>query len=109
MSKIDWKSVGRFMGHVGEGMLYTFAAVTAWKLSDRSDRYVVNPISVAGEYDEAVDVIMRSDMTSYYKSEAIEALKQDGSSAYYRSVAYIVNDDNTTDYYRLEMIKKLSK
>lgn len=106
MGKIDWKAAGKFIGHVGEGMLYAFAAVTAWKLSDQT---VAIPISTAVKYDEAVDAIMKSDMTSYYKSEAIEALKQDGSVEYYRSVAHIVNDTSTTSYYRLEMIKKLNK
>lgn len=59
-------------------------------------------------YSGAVDAIMKSEMSSYYKQEAIRALRRDGDDEYYRAISYIVNDSNTSSYYVVEMINGLN-
>lgn len=59
-------------------------------------------------YDDAVKVIMNSNMLSSYKTEAISALDKDGTSDYYRAVISTVNSDMMSSY-KVDAIRNMSK
>lgn len=110
MKKINWKTVGKTVGkcigYVGGAMLYSFAAMSAFKYTDQP---VAIRDNTAAGYNEAVEAIMKSDMAGWYKNDAIQALKKDGNVEFYRAIIHIVSDRGTADWYRVDMIKKLSQ
>ena len=106
MRNINWKPIKNLAGKTLELVGYGALVAIAYKLDvSRSD---VSILPTSDGYSDAVNAIMGSDMTSYYKKEAIAALKRNGDPEFYRAVSNIARDKNTVSYYRCETIKNLS-
>lgn len=70
---------------------------------------VIDKIRYSGnvKYDDAVKVILDSDMLSSYKKEAMELLKTDEESKYYKSVVYMIQSSLLSSD-KIKMIKTLN-
>ena len=106
MKRIDWKSIGDFVGHVGEIALYGIAVVASYKIGD----YVINNElgSETVGYEDAVKAIMASDMYSHDKRDAIEALNRHETADYYGAIVHIAKDSSMFSHDKVKMIKNLS-
>ena len=62
-----------------------------------------------GKYSDAVDAIMKSDMFSSQKQEAVSMLKTDGNEEYYKAIISIANDSRMLTNNKVETIKNLSE
>lgn len=71
---------------------------------------LLNAVRYCGNvgYDDAVKVIMNSNMMSSYKIEAISELKHDNTPDYYRAVISTVNSDMMSSY-KVDAIRNMSK
>ena len=107
MTKINWKSVGDFVGQVCEVALYGVAVITAF----RAGKYLTAGIDgpIIASYSDAVGAIMDSSMFSHDKSEAIEALKRHENSDYYGAIVRIAKDSSMFSHDKVKMIKHLSE
>jgi hypothetical protein len=68
----------------------TFASL--WCAAKSEEFYNTKTVYVA-DYGDAVEAIMDSDMFSSDKEKAMEALKVDGDSGYYKAVIHVANSD----------------
>lgn len=59
-------------------------------------------------YSDAIDVIANSDMFDSHKAKAIELLKKDGDTEYYKSVIKIIETD-MFDSKKITAIETISK
>lgn len=57
-------------------------------------------------YSDAVEAIMNSDMSDYYKSAVVDLVPLAQSSDFYKAVVSAANA-KTSSYYRCEIIKKM--
>ena len=96
---------GKTLEVVGIGLV-TFASL--WCAAKADEFNSTKTVYVAG-YSDAVDAIMKSKMSSYYKQEAVKKLKRDGDIEYYKAVSYIVNSQDMSSYYMVEAIEGLGK
>lgn len=69
--------------------------------------HVYNNCNYGGDRASAINAISSSDMSGYYKSEAIKAVKCDGTPDYYNSIISIALSNNMASYYKSEAIKNL--
>lgn len=107
MKKINWEPIGKFAKTACEVLVYGALAAASIKFSESATKsYGTN---TAATYGDAVGAIMDSDMSSYYKNEAIGMLKRDGAMDYYRAVIRVVENTSTSSYYRLGMIETLNE
>lgn len=106
MAKINWKPVGEFAGDlckiVGYGLALVLPHAIVGYVSSKNDT-----TTVTANYSGAVEAIMKSDMMSSYKQEAINALKTDGSIDYYKAVIHVVYSSAMSSY-KVNMIRDLS-
>jgi len=109
MKKIDWKSVGKFAKDACQVAVGGIAVCLPFILNayraTTTRRYEVPNYWVT--YSDAVRAIMDSDMFSSQKIEAVELLKRDSTSDYYKAVICVVNSDMFTSQ-KIETIEKLS-
>lgn len=57
-------------------------------------------------YNDAIESIINSDMSSYYKDVALKMIKKNMDEQYYKAVSTIANGDDS-DYYKVTMINSL--
>lgn len=60
------------------------------------------------KYDDAVKVIMDSDMIAAYKTNILKILKRDQDSEYYKTIIHIVKSDVIAAY-KVDMISEINK
>lgn len=107
MKKINWEPIGKFAKTACEVLVYGALAVASVKFSESATRsYGMNTTAT---YGDAVGAIMDSDMSSYYKNEAIGMLKRNGTMDYYGAVVKVINNTSTSSYYKLSMIETLNE
>lgn len=115
MKKINVEQIKKFAGktckYVAYGVLLTFIGkryedmmsyVYENSTSDDDEIYEIS-------YGGAVKAIVNSDMSSYYKNQAMSVLKRGAESDIYEAVIHIANDLTTSSYYKYEMIQRLFK
>lgn len=60
-------------------------------------------------YASAINAIAKSDMSSYYQDQAIQAINKNGTSDYYAAIESIASSNGMSSYYRCESIVNISK
>ena len=106
MKKIDWETVKGIAELAGSMLAYGLVLVASNKLMEQLTE--VPESSFAG-YDDAVGAIMKSGMYSHDKAHAIEALKNNGSSAFYKAIIHIAKDSGMYSHDKVNMIRELSQ
>ena len=104
---INWEPVGKFAKSACEILVYGALAVMSIKFSESTAKSYGKVVNAT--YSGAVEAIMDSDMSSYYKNEAIGMVKRNMSEDYYRAVIRVVENNSTSSYYKLGMIETLSE
>lgn len=108
MKRLNWESIGKGVLSVCTGLAYgAVLAVACGSKITITHKKIVNGVGDVNLSD-AVDAIMNSDMFDSYKLDAVELLKTDGDSGYYKSVISAINSD-MYDSYKIDVIKKLSE
>lgn len=69
----------------------------------------VEEIPPSNAYSECVKAIMDSDMSSYYKTSAMNSLPVKEDPALYEALVHIFKSDNMSDYYKVDSAKKIIK
>ena len=106
--KIKWKTVGTIAKFAlelafGYAVLKALPSVVEICIDGHDD------IPASAGYGEAVDAIMNSGMSSYYKDEVLNKLARNESDGYYKAVISILKSEDLSSYYKDEMIEKISK
>ena len=106
MKKIDWESVKGIAELVGGLVCYGLVVAASNKfMENMSDDH---GSAIAG-YDDAIGAIMKSGMYSHDKAHAAAALKQNGSSEFYRAIIHIAKDSGMYSHDKVDMIRQLSQ
>ena len=91
---------------VGKVLAYGSLTLLSMKLSkEAKDIYYGEFIDCEG-FNDAVDAIVESDMSDWYKSNALAMVKRNMDTNYYKAVASIANGD-ASDWYKVQMIQNL--
>lgn len=98
------------VANIVKGLKGAIIPVVGVILSSITISDLLNAVRYCGNvgYDDAVKVIMNSDMMSSYKTEAISVLKHDSTPDYYRAVISTVNSDMMSSY-KVDAIRNMSK
>lgn len=105
--KINKDSVKKIAVGIGKALAYGSLTMLSMNLNKEAETIYYDDLDCK-DYSGAVESIMQSDMSSYYKNQAIAMLKKDLDESYYRSVASIARS-NDLDYYKVNMINALNK
>lgn len=106
MKKIDWKPVKDFAELVCGAASYVLILAASAKAMERVT--AVPESSFAG-YDDAIGAIMKSSMYSHDKARAAAALKQNGTSAFYKAIIHVAKDSSMYSHDKVSMIEELSQ
>ena len=106
MRKINWEPIKNFAEGVGTILGVGFVTCASIWCAGKSEEF--NKVTCVAGYSDAVDVIMKSDMHSYYKQEAVKVLKRDGDEEYYKAIANIAKAEDMHSYYKAVLIEELS-
>lgn len=104
MKKISLKTIGNFTEKACEIISYGVFMVASYKMIEYA---ATDYGSTIVGYDAAVEAIMKSDMYSHQKRDALSVLKRHGDSSFYKAVIHIVKDSNMYSHDKVDMIKKL--
>lgn len=104
MKKLSLESVGKFAEKACEIISYGVFMVASYKVIEYA---ATDYSSTIVGYDAAVEAIMKSDMYSHQKRDALSVLKRDGDSSFYKAVIHIAKDSSMYSHDKVDMIKKL--
>ena len=96
--------------NIAKGLKGVIIPIAGVVLSSITISDLLNAVRYSGNvgYDDAVKVIMNSNMMASYKTEAISVLKHEGIPDYYRAVISTVNSDMMSSY-KVDAIRNMSK
>lgn len=105
--KVSKDTIKKIATGIGKALAYGSLTMLSMNLSKEAEViYYDDPD--CNDYSGAVESIMQSDMSSYYKNQTIAILKKDMDESYYKAVASIARS-NDGDYYKVNMINALNK
>jgi hypothetical protein len=109
-NKLVGKDAMKTVINVAKSLKGVIIPVLGVVLSSITISDLLNAVRYSGNvgYDDAVKVIMNSNMLASYKTEAITVLKHDGTPDYYRAVISTVNSDMMSSY-KVDAIRNMSK
>jgi hypothetical protein len=109
-NKLVGKDTMKTVANVAKSLKGAIIPVLGVVLSSITISDLLNAVRYSGNvgYDDAVKVIMNSNMLASYKTEAITVLKHDGTPDYYRAVISTVNSDMMSSY-KVDAIRNMSK
>lgn len=106
--KVNGKQIGKVIMGTGKVLICTLSSLALIAPHVENSVNAVKRLTLKPDYNGAVKAIMNSDMLGSYKKEAVEAVKKDKDTEYYKSVIEVVNS-NMLGSYRVETIKKISE
>lgn len=108
-NKLVWKDTMNTVENVAKSLKGVIIPVLGVVLSSITISDLLNAVRYSGNvgYDDAVKVIVNSNMLASYKTEAITVLKHDGTPDYYRAVISTVNSDMMSSY-KVDAIRNMS-
>lgn len=109
--KIDRETIKKIAIGAGKILVYGSLTLLGMKLNNEAkhvyyDEYVDCDDCNDYGYNDAIDAIINSDMSSCYKDSAIRRVKPHMTKEYYKAVASIAKG-NDSDCYKVSMIRKL--
>lgn len=104
--KINWKPVKDIAELVGGAVSYVVMIAAYRKFMERMCESTSSDIVY---YGDAVGAIMRSDMYSHDKADAVAALKRTGNTEFYKAIIHIADDTSMFSHDKVSMIKALSE
>lgn len=109
-NKLVGKDTMKTVSNITKSLKGVIVPVLGVVLSSITISDLLNAVHYSGNvgYDDAVKVIINSNMLSSYKTEAIHVLKHDESPDYYRAVISTVNSDMMSSY-KVDIIRNMSK
>ena len=108
--KLVGKDTMKTVTNVAKSLKGVVIPVLGVVLSSITISDLLNAVRYSGNvgYDDAVKVIMNSNMMASYKTEAISVLKHDSTPDYYRAVISTVNSDMMSSY-KVDASRNISK
>lgn len=100
---VNWKSVGEFVMWTGR----VVAGAIMIDVAKRGLETVTEGDNPTGEYSEAVEAIMRSDMFSSEKHKVISALPCTKGTGFYKAIISIASDSSMFSSDKVKTILKL--
>lgn len=104
--KIYKEALKKFAIGAGKVFVYGSLALLSMKIKNESQHIYYVEHTDCEDYNDAVDSIIESDMSDYYKHSALSMVKRNMDEKYYKAVASIANGD-ASDYYKVSMIQNL--
>jgi hypothetical protein len=105
MKKINLEPVKKIASGALDLVLYGALLATSYKAAE----YVAfGTNNVSSGYDDAVYAIMKSDMFSHHKRDAVSALKRNGNTEFYNAIIHIAKDSSMFSHDKAKMIEHLS-
>ena len=104
--KIDKETIKKVAIGVGKVFAYGSLTLLSMKLNKEAKHIYYGEFVDCEDYNDAVDSIIESDMSDYYKHSALSMVKRNMDEKYYKAVASIANGD-ASDYYKVSMIQNL--
>lgn len=104
--KVSKETIKKIAIGAGKVFVYGSLALLSMKLKNETEHIYYVEHTDCGDYNDAVDSIIDSDMNSYYKNIALRMVKRNMDKEYYKAVASIARGDDD-DYYKISMIKNL--
>lgn len=104
--RVDKETVKKVAIGVGKVFAYGSLTLLSMKLNKEVKHIYYDEVIDCEGYNDAIDSIIDSDMSSCYKDSAITMVERNMPKEYYKAVASIVNGDDS-DCYKVSMIRKL--
>lgn len=102
------KNYNKIMKAIGDATKIGISIVISVALVEMANKayYLVEPVFYHGDaiYDDVVRAIMNSNMYSSYKTEALEIIKRDRDSTYYKTAMHILRS-NMYDSYKIDALR----
>ena len=105
--KVSKNTIKKIAAGIGKAIAYGSLTMLSMNLKREAGVIYYDDLD-CNDYSGAVESIMQSDMSSYYKNQTIAMLKKDMDESYYKAVASIARS-NDIDYYKVNMIEALDK
>lgn len=106
--RVNKETIKKVAIGAGKAFVYGSLALLSMKLNKEAKNIYYDDFVDCEDYNysDAVDSIIESDMSDYYKHSALAMVKRNMDEQYYKAVASIANGD-ASDYYKVSMIENL--
>ena len=105
--KVSKDTIKKIATGIGKALAYGSLTMLSMNLNKETEAIYYVDLDCE-DYSGAVESIMQSDMSSYYKNQSIAILKKDMDESYYKAIASIVRS-NDGDFYKVNMINALNE
>ena len=105
--KVSKDTIKKIAAGIGKALAYGSLTMLSMNLNKEVETIYYDDLDCE-DYSGAVESIMQSDASSYYKHQMIAMLKKDMDKSYYKAVVSIARS-NDGDYYKVNMINALNK